>query len=268
MRGTASTEAPSEGPLNRRILLLSGSAAAAAAAATWAGGLPNRDRFDQLLAAGAGALFVLLAGIALRNVAHRLTRPVHARAGASAAHLVRMAVTGSGYLLVAFTALVLLRVPIGQLLLSGAVTGVILGIAAQQSLGNAFAGVILMLSAPFRVGDYITLRSGALGGQYDGFVSDISLTYTTLETDEGPMSFANAVVMAAATGRRQPPAPTADDMEAPAPEPTAGRVRPSRVELERTWSTRARTDFPRGSTVVTPVGPREGRGGTHARGAS
>ncbi len=230
-RCTSPEAAPSERSPNRRDLLLSGCAAAAAAAATWAGGLPNRDRFDQLIAAAAGALFVLLAGIPLRNVAHRVTRPVHARAGASAAHLVRMGVTASGYLVVAVTALVVLRVPVGQLLLSGAVTGVILGIAAQQSLGNAFAGILLMLSAPFRVGDYITLRSGSLGGQYDGFVSDISLTYTTLETDEGSMSFANAAVMAAATGRRQPPTSTSGPMHASAPElaSVAAGVRPPSV---------------------------------------
>ena len=198
-----------------RHLLLAVSTVAAAGAAVWAGGLPDRDRFDQLVTIVAGVVFVLLSGVSLRTVADRLSGPVTARAGASAAHLVRMGLTAVGYLLVIFIALVLMRIPVGQLLLSGAVTGVILGIAAQQTLGNAFAGIILMTSAPFRVGEYITLRSGALGGQYDGHVADISLTYTTLHTEEGPMSFANATVMASAIGRRVAPEPLPGDASVP-----------------------------------------------------
>lgn len=99
----------------------------------------------------------------------------------------------------------MLHVPLGQLLVSGAVAGVILSIAAQQSLGNAFAGVILIVSAPFRVGDYITLSSGALGGRYAGYVRDISLACLTLQTGNGRMSFASNAVMTAAVGRRPPP---------------------------------------------------------------
>jgi len=136
----------------RRHLLIAVSTAAAAGAAVWAGGLPNRDRFDQLITIVAGVVFVLLSCASLRTVADRLSGPVTVRAGASAAHLVRMGLTAVGYLFVTFIALVLMRIPVGQLLLSGAVTGVILGIAAQQTLGDAFAGIILMTSAPFRVG--------------------------------------------------------------------------------------------------------------------
>jgi hypothetical protein len=51
-----------------------------------------------------------------------------------------------------------------------------------------------------RVGDYITLSSGALGGRYDGYLRDISLAYLTLQTGNGRMSFASNVVMTAAGG--------------------------------------------------------------------
>jgi hypothetical protein len=37
----------------------------------------------------------------------------------------------------------MLSVPVGHLLLGGAIAGVVLGIAAQQSLGNVFAGLVL-----------------------------------------------------------------------------------------------------------------------------
>ena len=40
-----------------------------------------------------------------------------------------------------------------QLVVGGAVTGVLLTIAAQQSLSNLFAGVMLQFAQPFRVGE-------------------------------------------------------------------------------------------------------------------
>jgi small-conductance mechanosensitive channel len=101
----------------------------------------------------------------------------------------------------------LFGVPVDRLLLSGAITGVIVGIAAQQSLGNAFAGLVLLFSRPFMVGDYITLRSGALGGQYDGEVTAITLMYTRLGTEDGPIFLPNSGVLAAASGPRPKPEP-------------------------------------------------------------
>jgi MFS family permease len=42
---------------------------------------------------------------------------------------------------------------------------------------NIFAGLVLLLSHPLRVGDTIRLRSGALGGQHEGTVTEIGITY-------------------------------------------------------------------------------------------
>jgi small-conductance mechanosensitive channel len=103
------------------------------------------------------------------------------------------------------TVLALVAVPVEQLLVSGAITGVILGIAAQQSLSNVFAGLTLLFSRPFAVGEYITLRNGGLGGQFDGEVAAIGLTFTTLHTEEGPINLPNSAVLAAATGPRPRP---------------------------------------------------------------
>ena len=58
--------------------------------------------------------------------------------------------------------LVLFGVPVSQLVLGGALTTVFVSIAAQQALGNVFAGLVLMLARPFKVGDDIRLRAGAL----------------------------------------------------------------------------------------------------------
>ena len=89
-------------------------------------------------------------------------------------------------------------VPVGQLVVGGAFTSVLVGIAAQQSMSNIFAGLVLLLSRPFRVGDAIRLRAGALGGQLDGVVTEIGITYIRLDTGESVMSVPNAQVLAAA----------------------------------------------------------------------
>src|SRR5207237_2104425 len=117
----------------------------------------------------------------------------------------RLAVQIIGYLVVIITVLALLAVKIESVLLSGAIGSVVLGLAAQQALGNAFAGVVLLVSRPFVVGDYITLRAGAIGGQYDGQVTAITLMFTMMDTQDGPMSLPNAAVLAGATGRRSAP---------------------------------------------------------------
>ena len=63
----------------------------------------------------------------------------------------------------------MLGLPFERLLLGGAVTGVILAIAPpQQALSNTFAGVVLLVARPFNPGDHLRIRSGALGGEFDG----------------------------------------------------------------------------------------------------
>ena len=153
--------------------------------------------------------------IAVRSAANEVARLVGARGGASAANVLRWVITLGGYLIVVLEVLTMLGVPLDRLLLSGAITGVVVGIAAQQSLGNAFAGLVLLFTRPFVVGEYITLRSGALGGQYDGQVTAITLIYTRIMTADGPVSFPNSGVLAAATGPRPAPPPEPEQPEEP-----------------------------------------------------
>ena len=60
----------------------------------------------------------------------------------------------------------------------------ILGLAAQQTLGNVIAGTVLLSASPFRVGDRVRLQGGPLAGQIEGTVSSLGLLYTTFATDE------------------------------------------------------------------------------------
>ncbi len=151
-----------------------------------------------------GAIFCCLVFglIAVRSTANEVARLVRVGGGLATSGVLRLLITLVGYVVVVMTVVGLL-VPLGNLALPVSITGVVVGIAAQQSLSNFFAGIVLLFSRPFSVGDTITLRSGALGGQYDGEVTAITLTFTLLQTEEGPISLPNSGVLAAATGRRK-----------------------------------------------------------------
>jgi small conductance mechanosensitive channel len=81
------------------------------------------------------------------------------------------------------------------LALGGAFTAVILGLAAQQTLGNLFAGTVLLSARPFRVGERVRLQGGPLAGQIEGVVSSLGLLYTTFANGEDSIMVPNSVVL-------------------------------------------------------------------------
>ncbi|HEY2694118.1 MAG TPA: mechanosensitive ion channel family protein [Pseudonocardiaceae bacterium] len=138
--------------------------------------------------------------IAVRSAANEIARLVRTGGGLAASGVLRLLITLIGYIVVIMTVIGLL-VPLGGLALPVSITGVVVGIAAQQSLSNFFAGIVLLFSRPFSVGDRVSIYSGALGSNI-GEVTAITLTFTMLETEDGPISLPNSGVLAAATGRR------------------------------------------------------------------
>jgi small-conductance mechanosensitive channel len=102
---------------------------------------------------------------------------------------------------IALTLLVALRIAgvrPQDLAVGGAFTAVVLGLAAQQTLGNLIAGLVLLSARPFRVGERIRLQAGAVGGSTEGVVSSLGLLYTTLARGEDQIMIPNNVVLAAA----------------------------------------------------------------------
>jgi small-conductance mechanosensitive channel len=118
--------------------------------------------------------------------------------GQAHAGVLRYVLVLAGVFAVVTGTLAILQIDVHSLLVGGAVTGVLLGIAAQQSLANLFAGLVLLFARPFRVGDRARFRAGALSGEIEGRVVDISLTYVRLETQAGPMLLPNSQALAAA----------------------------------------------------------------------
>jgi|SRR5579884_2465709 len=97
----------------------------------------------------------------------------------------------------------------GSLIAGGAFTAVVLGLAAQQTLGNLFAGMVLITARPFRVGERIRLQAGALGGVLEGVVSSLGLLYTTLARGEDRIMIPNTGVLAAVVVPVREPSPVA-----------------------------------------------------------
>jgi small-conductance mechanosensitive channel len=93
--------------------------------------------------------------------------------------VLRRAVTTTIIAVGLFSALLVIpqiRAVAGALLASSAVLGVIIGLAAQQTLGNFIAGLLIATTQPVRIGDRVSYA-----GEH-GVVEEIGLTYTFIRT--------------------------------------------------------------------------------------
>jgi small conductance mechanosensitive channel len=84
------------------------------------------------------------------------------------------------------------------LAVGGAITAVILGLAAQQTVGNLISGTVLLSARPFRVGDRIRVHAGGVAGTVEGTVASLGLLYTTLANGADRIMVPNNVVLSAA----------------------------------------------------------------------
>jgi len=95
-------------------------------------------------------------------------------------------------------ALRLMNVETRAIAVGGALTAVVLGLAAQSTLGNVIAGTVLLASRPFRVGERIRLQGGTLGGGVvEGTVASVGLVYTTIARGNGTLLVPNNGVLSA-----------------------------------------------------------------------
>jgi small-conductance mechanosensitive channel len=149
---------------------------------------------------GSALGFGIFGSMATYGISGQVRLALAGRAGESHAAVIRYTLLLVGAFTTLVVTLELFGVPIGQLVLGGALTSVFVGIAAQQALSNVFAGIVLLLAHPFRVGDNIRLRAGAIGGQMDGLVTDIGITYVRLMVSGSVMSVPNSQVLNAVVG--------------------------------------------------------------------
>ena len=181
----------------------------------------------QILAIGLAVAFCALASVATLDLASKARAVLEPSAGASHAAVVRYALLLIGAVTTLIITLGLLGIPIGQLVLGGALTSVFVGIAAQQSLSNVFAGLVLMLAHPFRIGDGIRLQAGALGGQVSGTIVEVGITYVRIASSTGVLSIPNSQVLNCIIGPL--PEPAGHDAQTPPPVMALPAVQPTQA---------------------------------------
>jgi small-conductance mechanosensitive channel len=136
-------------------------------------------------------LGVALAQLLGRGLAPALFRRLDPGTAGTVGFLLRL-----GTVLVAFVvALRIAGVQPETLAVGGAFTAVVVGLAAQQTLGNVFAGLVLLSTRPFRVGDRVRMQGGMLAGELEGIVSSLGLFHTTLLRGGNRILVPNATVI-------------------------------------------------------------------------
>ena len=90
-------------------------------------------------------------------------------------HNVRAILRGVVYLILAIGIVSSLSSNPGLAIGIGTVTGIVIAFATQNLVGNVFAGVMLAITRPVRIGDQVTVLAST------GEVKEIALIYTILE---------------------------------------------------------------------------------------
>lgn len=155
-------------------------------------GTPTANTAVQI----ATVLVLLILGWAIaRDVGRALGPALFRRMDPATAGTVGFLLRLATVVLALLVALGIAGVEAGTLALPVAFTAVIVGLAAQQTLGNLIAGTVLLSAGPFRVGDRVRLQGGPLAGEIEGVVSSLGLLYTTLATAQGSVMVPNGVVL-------------------------------------------------------------------------
>lgn len=165
----------------------------------------------RLIAYGCAVLVAIFGVVASRTAAREVHRVAVARAGEVAGTPLRLVVLLGGYLIAAIAVCDLVGLHLRQLLVGGAITGIIVGLAAQPVLGNLFAGLVLLFARPYVPGQRVRVMAGAINGPHVGVIVSAGLLYTVLETDDGPLNIPNSSLLAAAVGPSRTKPETGDD---------------------------------------------------------
>lgn len=149
---------------------------------------PNVDIFGQLtgfriaITVGVVAAAYIGSGMLVRAVGRFTTETggLTSHQGEVFSRLTEVGV----YLLAALLLLSIWQVDIRAFLIGAGFLGIIIGLAANETLSALIAGFTLMFSRPFEIGDWIQVPLET-GEETDGIVTDITLFSTRIETFSG-----------------------------------------------------------------------------------
>ncbi|MBA2359446.1 MAG: mechanosensitive ion channel [Actinobacteria bacterium] len=136
------------------------------------------DTWERLAVVG---VVILGAAVLAKLVDLRMGRQELPPESVTRYRVLRRSIMGAIVAVGVFSALLVIpqvRVIAGGLLASSAILGLVIGLAAQRTLSNFVAGVMIALSQPVRLGDRVTVAEG------EGIVEEIGLVYTRIRQDD------------------------------------------------------------------------------------
>jgi small conductance mechanosensitive channel len=123
-------------------------------------------------------LLIVAVAYGVVRIAGRIVRPPEEDAVPTdhrrevAYHVVQVSV----YAVAGVVVLTIWGLRLGNLLVGAGFLGIVLGLAARQTLGAVLAGFVLLFSRPFTVGDWVVIDD------QEGVVTDVSVVNTQLRT--------------------------------------------------------------------------------------
>jgi len=167
----------------------------------------TRNDYHTLITVGTVLALLALGWTVARDIGRAAGPTFFRRMDPSTAGTVGFVIRLVAVIITLIWALHIAGVSAGSLVAGSAFTAVVLGLAAQQTLGNVFAGMVLLSARPFRVGERIRLQAGAAGGAIEGVVSSLGLLYTTIARGEDRTMIPNNLVLSAVIIPLREPSP-------------------------------------------------------------
>ncbi len=144
---------------------------------TMKGWIPGLMSFGYNLLA---AIVIILIGMRIAKMVRTFLKNTFERAGMDlgvSKFLISAANVGM-YAIILFMAADKIGIPSASIIAMLGSAGLAIGLALQGSLSNVAGGILILVTRPFVVGDYIVLNG------VEGSVLSIGLTYTTLKTGD------------------------------------------------------------------------------------
>jgi len=198
-------------PMRTRVLEFILILVASSAVALLARYLADRGVVPESYVLPIYVIIVLVAGyLAIRIVNRIIERVVEPTLGVTRARGVKNVFELIAVIVLAVFVFAAFGVNLTAALIGAGFLGLVLGLAAQQVLGNVFAGLSMLVSKPFEIGDRVTIATGSYGltgstyphesqaSGFTGVIQDVGIFFTRVLLDNGtPAVFPNSVVVGA-----------------------------------------------------------------------
>ena len=154
------------------------------------------DQRDRLLAAEIAFFGIIIVEILSRMAIKQFSQREAVQMGIA----VRGTLRTISYLVIAIVIVSILSANPSLAIGVGAVTGIVIGLAAQNIIGNVVAGTILAIMRPVRISDEITVMGNT------GIVVEIGVMHTIVDGGERWVLIPNMAMLTNAVIRKKEPA--------------------------------------------------------------